>query len=765
MKKKVTSKFMALALALMMVVVFIPSISFAAEGETGGDAGSTPSVTQDDSSSAGDQVKDESSQTEVSEPENTEEPAEVTEDELKPVKAAPSAKITVTVNNKGVIAKTKSGAAMADKTVTVTDRDKDGKLTVDEALYAAHKSYSSTKNYATTETAYGKNVSKLWGVKTGNALFFVNDKGLTTGVGTDTVKAGDRLYASINQDEMGNDWYTTFDSASKDVLANEEFTLNLSGHYGMSWGDYSNEPVEGIQIGTWSKGKFKALEGATTDEDGNIKLSFAKVGTYYVTAKGTVAGTYWMGEAVDCPIMAPMCVVKVSAAPSAKITVSVSNKGVIAKAKNGSAMADKTVTVVDRNKDGKLTVDEALYAAHKAYSTTKNYATADTAYGKNVTKLWGVKTQNVLMFVNDKGLSAGVGTDTVKAGDRLYASINSDEMGNDWYTTFDQSDIKTMASDEITLNLSGHYGMAWGDYSNEPVEGIQIGTWSKGKFTALEGAKTDEDGNVKLTFKKAGTYYVTAKGTVAGTNWSGKPAECPTMAPMCVVRASAAPNAKITVTVNNKGVVAKTRSGAAMAGKTVTATDRNIDGILTVDEALYAAHKAYSYTKNYATSDTAYGKSVTKLWGVKTTNVLMFVNDKGLTTGVGTDTVKAGDRLYASINQDEMGNDWYTTFDKMNVETKVKTEFQLNLSGHYGMSWGDYSNEPAAGVQIGTWSKGKFKALEGVTTDDAGNAKLTFKKTGTYYVTAKGTVAGTDWMEQAVDCPIMAPMCVVKVTK
>lgn len=48
-----------------------------------------------------------------------------------------------------------------------------------------------------------------------------------------------------------------------------------------------------------------------------------------------------------------------SAAEDAEITVTIANKGEL-------VMAQKTVTVTDRNEDGTLDVDEALYAAHEA---------------------------------------------------------------------------------------------------------------------------------------------------------------------------------------------------------------------------------------------------------------------------------------------------------------------------------------------------------------------------------------------------------------
>ncbi len=236
--------------------------------------------------------------------------------EATPVAAAADAQVTVTVNDKGVLAKDKNGSPMLNRSVTVSDLDSDGKLTVDEALVAAHEAYLTQADYGTQ----GEMVNKLWGTATTNALFFVNGAGISTGVGTDTVKNGDALTASVNKDDTYySDWYTSFDASSKQVSVNEEFTLNLTGHLGMAYepADKADRPVAGVSVGTWDNGAFTALDGKTTDAAGNVTLSFATPGTYYVTASGTVKAKVqdWSnGGAMvdaDAPIIAPGCVVTV----------------------------------------------------------------------------------------------------------------------------------------------------------------------------------------------------------------------------------------------------------------------------------------------------------------------------------------------------------------------------------------------------------------------------------------------------------------------
>ena len=78
---------------------------------------------------------------------------------------------------------------------------------------------------------------------------------------------------------------------------------------------------------------------------------------------------------------------------AAGITVymTVSDEGVLAKAKDGSAMAWQPVTVSDADCDGTITYHEALIAAHEQYfeGGAAGYE-ADFSYGSAwVTKMWG----------------------------------------------------------------------------------------------------------------------------------------------------------------------------------------------------------------------------------------------------------------------------------------------------------------------------------------------------------------------------------------
>ncbi|MDO4869099.1 MAG: fibronectin type III domain-containing protein, partial [Bacillota bacterium] len=247
----------------------------------------------------------------------------------------------------------------------------------------------------------------------------------------------------------------------------------------------------------------------------------------------------------DCWTMTPACIVKVydvMPAEPAEVAVTVNNKGVLAAAKDGSAMADKKVTVEDINEDGHLTINEALAAMHEAYYEGGAAGFAVGGMYNSIQKLWGVETTNVLTYLNGTGIFSV--DDEIKAGDEIYTSVNADDVYYaDWYIKFSKKNYNTTKGTKISVKLTGHYGMAYEeeDLKDVPVEGIQIGTWQNGEFVPIEGAVTDANGKAELSFDEVGEYVITAKGTVKDEvqDWSQGgaivEADCPTMAPAGIV--------------------------------------------------------------------------------------------------------------------------------------------------------------------------------------------------------------------------------------
>ena len=304
MKKKM-SRTLAVLMCLMTAVAFMPTFAFAEEG-----AASEQESVQQQEQSVDAQAAEEEAAAE-------QEPAPLAEEDTQVTEPAADAEVTFTVSNKGVLAAAKDGSIMVNKSVTVKDIDKDGVLSYDEALTAAHEKYcaSGAEGYSVNSKGW---VTKLWGDESGNNLFFKN--GAATGIVTEeAVAEGDALYASVNRDNTNwADWYTAFDVQKKSVAINTEFSLILKGAQGMEYKPNAVNAVSGVEIGTWEDGAFQKIDGKTTDENGVVELTFNKPGTYYVTASGTVKDTVpdWSVDppgtkTADCPIMAPVCVVTV----------------------------------------------------------------------------------------------------------------------------------------------------------------------------------------------------------------------------------------------------------------------------------------------------------------------------------------------------------------------------------------------------------------------------------------------------------------------
>ena len=469
--------------------------------------------------------------------------------------------------------------------------------------------------------------------------------------------------------------------------------------------------------------------------------------------------------------------------PADPVTVSftVSEKGVLAKTSDGMAAVELPVTVTDVNSDGILTFDEALVALHEAYCPD-GYA----LNGNSVGKLWGSEVTAPIVAKNDKILEKAVNwkTSTVAEGDKLYAASVKDTVDySDCLSYFDKKAVTVEAGKEFTLTLkaAGEYWSGNRDtYLN--AYGISVGTWEDGSFKAITGKKTATNGTVTLSFSEAGTYIVTASGTLPGEADDGfdntYDVDCPISAPYCIVTVNGssvepAANAEVTFTVSNKGVLATTADGKAAIELPVTVTDRNSDGVLTYDEALVALHEAYcpggyEIVKGF----------VQKLWDVTTTpkgSYYFLKNNVALSKGVAdkTSTVAQGDKLYCCVFTDEKNwSDAICYFTQTEVAAQAGKAFTLNLQGGSSMAVGGYNPGNLAGAQVGIWKDGKFTAIDGAVTDSKGNVSLTLNKAGTYIISATGEVqteianwAGGKGDEViTVTAPLTAPYCVVTVT-
>ena len=190
-------RIVAMLLAIIMLAGSVPVQAFATEGQTETSACATPDCTY----AAGHQGNC-SNYVAPEEPDQTPAACEYAADHegncSNYVEPAGDAAVYVTVSDRGEL-------GMAYEEITVSDLNQDGKLSVDEALYAAHTVCG--KGYASENGT----VTKLWDVETTNVSFFVNHEPISTDVSADIIRDGDYLVASVDQDAVNDyDKYSRF---------------------------------------------------------------------------------------------------------------------------------------------------------------------------------------------------------------------------------------------------------------------------------------------------------------------------------------------------------------------------------------------------------------------------------------------------------------------------------------------------------------------------------------------------------------------------
>ncbi len=228
--------------------------------------------------------------------------------------------IYVTVSNAGELGTTADGTVAAGLPVKVA-ADASGQATVDAALAAFHEAYMPG-GYATSESAYGLAVNKLWGVENGGSyIFAINGVGCSSGVGYDLVADGDALTAVVMKDlTYWSDLIAGFDQAAVTAKVGEDVELTLTYDavtYDENWNSvHEAKAVAGANV--YAAGTAEEVL-AVTDENGKAVVAFDEAGTYVVTASGAVkmqvqdwsqGGTY---VDADAPISAPACVITVEA--------------------------------------------------------------------------------------------------------------------------------------------------------------------------------------------------------------------------------------------------------------------------------------------------------------------------------------------------------------------------------------------------------------------------------------------------------------------
>ena len=425
---------------------------------------------------------------------------------------------------------------------------------------------------------------------------------------------------------------------------------------------------------------------------------------------------------------ATVALLEETAEPAAdvNVTFTVSNQGVLAKTSDGEAAVELPVTVKDLDADGILTYDEALVALHAAYCPG-----GYNLNGTSVTKLWGVDTVGPVFRKNSAPLDKAVNykTSTVAEGDKLYAASVTDRTDlSDCAAWFDRTQLSVKEGESFTLNLkaageyfSGNASTGLNAYS------VPVGTWEKGSFQAIDGAKTDASGNVTLSFDKAGTYIVTAKGTVPGEiddGWDTTDIDCTITAPYCVVTVTAAQApvtyATVTLRVQEDGdqvVTAFDEKVPSNLAESYGYTDQVTDGVSALD-VLVRAHELVffdQYDKTNATEWLAVNDQgwITMFLGEESIPVCMMVN--GAAPGDGSATVNQakvedGDFVFFGVYEDATGwSDqyvWLETVDGKRLDGQefyAGTDLELVVKGVSAAMPG--TAVPVAGATLSTVDK------------------------------------------------------------
>lgn len=394
-----------------------------------------------------------------------------------------TARVYVTVSSEGKL-------VMSQEAITVTDRNNDGTLDLDEALYAAHEaSYEggAATGYASGDDGYGLFVTKLWGIENGGSYgYYINNTSPENL--EETVKDGDFINAFSYAESDWSDIYCWFDKNTLSTDKKNELSLTLTGMLGYDYNTY--EPIIGSVKNAIITINGKETE-YKTDENGRVSFKMPESGKCIISAVSK-----------DDTLVPPVCIATVTSDEVIKAYVTISDKD------GRLAMAQEEITVTDIDKDGYITINDTLYAAHeKSYDggAAAGYASAVTEYGLSMTKLWGAENGGSYGYYVNNGFVTSL-TATVKNGDFVNAFVYTDLTSwSDTYCYFDKNTATVNTGDEITLTLSAMGYNADGKITATPVSNAVITL--NGEKTAL---KTDKDGKATIKAENAGSLVVSA---------------------------------------------------------------------------------------------------------------------------------------------------------------------------------------------------------------------------------------------------------------
>ena len=186
-------------------------------------------------------------------------------------------------------------------------------------------------------------------------------------------------------------------------------------------------------------------------------------------------------------------------------------------------------------------------------------------------------------------------------------------------------------------------------------------------------------------------------------------------------------------------------SGYVVIHEEISVTDVDLDGSLTLNDALYLTHEKFfegGAAAGYRSKKGQWGVALEKLWGIENGGSYSYYNNDRMGFGL-SDEVKDGDRLRASVWADPKTSEYYSYF---NIETaKVQSGGTLILNASYqtyDQSWAPtWSPLTNCEIKINGQSTN-------IVTDDEGFASIPLTEDGKKIITAS--------CNDVVICP---PLC------
>lgn len=187
---------------------------------------------------------------------------------------------------------------------------------------------------------------------------------------------------------------------------------------------------------------------------------------------------------------------------------------------------------------------------------------------------------------------------------------------------------------------------------------------------------------------------------------------------------AAPPSKEVYVTISVEGSL-------KLINKKIEVNDVDSDGLFTINDALMCAHSQEYKGAGYATANTQWGLSITKLWGHNSSADFGYRKNNAYVTSL-LEEVTDNDSVYAYVYKDHTSwSDTYSYFDKNTATLNKGESLEVTLiASSYDASW-NLVDAPFEGATITLNGK-----KTDIKTDKNGKAVIPFSKAGEFVVSA-----------------------------